>query len=77
MMYQNQVSGATSYGRNGTIKTYGLDVYCWLDSAPERRRVLLTPIRKNGMLGKCDIEIPASDVPALIEALQKVTKEKT
>jgi hypothetical protein len=53
----------TFTGRNGTMKCAGVELMEFDD------RVQISPITSKGDVGRCDIDIPKENVPALIEAL--------
>lgn len=59
-----------SLGRNGEIKTKGVDVFLWEPNENETV-VEISPITTRESIGRCHVQIPASDIPALIETLQK------
>lgn len=59
-----------SVGRNGEIKTKGVDFFLW--ERNEDEFILdMAPITSKGVVGRGHIQIPASEIPALIETLQK------
>lgn len=53
-------------GRNGTFQASGLKVW----AGRYNGGVYLEPITSKGKVGRCCIEIPAEDIPALIKLLQ-------
>lgn len=68
-MTQIKFSQTVSFtGRNGCFKSIGLDLF-------QAKQILsLAPITTKNEIGNCSIEIPISDIPALIEELQKLVK---
>lgn len=73
MMFAAREPLCTSLGRNGPIKTYGLEVQRWHKAAGDT--VNLIPVRKNGDQSRCTIELPVADIPRLIAELQKALNE--
>lgn len=55
-------------GRNGYMKCGGIEVMGF----DHKSMVQVAPITSKGAVGRCDIEIPLEDVPALIAALQEI-----
>lgn len=60
----------TFLGRNGVFKATGLEITRCLD-ADDRSVIVLEPVTSKGVTGRCNIEIPPEDIPALIVELQK------
>jgi len=56
-----------SLGRNGCIKTVGLQLL----GIDHSRRLLMMPISSRHTTGKCQIEIPAGALTPLINALRE------
>jgi hypothetical protein len=56
----------TFTGRNGTFKCIGVELMECGD------RVQISPITSKGQIGRCDIDVPAEDVDAFIEAFQSL-----
>lgn len=59
-----------SLGRNGDIRTYGLEVLNLGTS------VLLTPLRRHGERGRCCIEVSKSAIPAVVDALRDYYRQE-
>lgn len=57
----------TFLGRNGTMKSIGVEV---MNSPDLDGLVYLTPITSKNTPGRCEIQIPKENLPELIEALQ-------
>ena len=55
-----------SIGRNGTIKTSGLEIYS--DSSD----IYIYPITSKGKAANCSIAIPISEINNLIQILKKL-----
>lgn len=51
-------------GRNGYMKCSGINLL------RQENSVLLAPLTSRGCIGRCDVEIPLEDLPALIAGLQ-------
>jgi len=62
-------------GRNGVGFCCGVNVTLLNYSESCVSRVMLAPITSQGKLGRCDIDIPIKDVPALIKLLKAAVKE--
>jgi len=61
----------TFTGRNGCFKATGLELSVYLK--PNNDSVIvLEPITSRDIIGRCQIEIPREDIPALIAELQKL-----
>ncbi len=59
----------TFTGRNGCFKATGLELSVYLK--PNNDSVIvLEPITSRDIIGRCQIEIPREDIPALIAELQ-------
>jgi len=54
-------------GRNGAFEQYGLYIGHDLDNT-----ITFQPIRKNGKLARCGIDLPTDNIPAVIAALQSI-----
>jgi len=57
----------TFLGRNGRYKCDGVNV------SRAEETVVISPLTSRGLVGRCEIELPISEVPALVVALQKVS----
>ena len=53
------------FGRNGQFNSTGLKI--WTGS---NKNVYIEPITSKGAVGRCFLETPAEDIPALIKLLQ-------
>jgi len=70
MLKELKFSRLTTFtGRNGTFKCAGVELIDYTD------RVQISPVTSKGNVGRCDIDIPVEDIPALIEALQDIARE--
>ena len=56
-------------GRNGYMKCSGLDL---CKGGLRDALVRLSPLTSQGYIGRCELEIPLEDLPALIARLQKL-----
>lgn len=56
----------TFTGRSGSAHCKGVEVM-----ELDRGGVVITPLTSKGLIGKCDIEVPKSALPELINALRK------
>jgi hypothetical protein len=56
-------------GRNGTFRCAGIEVQ---ECSASARTILLCPITSKGIEGRCWIEMPKDDIPALIDALKEL-----
>lgn len=54
-------------GRNGYFKAIGVNVYITHDN----KEIWLAPITSKEALGRCEIQIPVEDIPALITEMQE------
>jgi hypothetical protein len=61
-----------SLGRNGYMKCSGLDL---CKGGLRDDLMLLSPLTSRGHVGRCELEIPLEDLPALIAGLQKLLPE--
>ncbi len=61
----------TSLGRNGTMRTKGVDMYqtVFMDNA-----VRIYPINSKGNMGRCSICIPAEDVQKVCATMLSLAK---
>lgn len=57
-------------GRNGYGKSAGIDVMLIHFGNDSESKILLTPLTSKKVLARCDMTIPVSSVPELIEVLQ-------
>jgi len=55
-------------GRNGYFKQTGLDIM----ELSHSNTIMLAPITSQGKIGRCDIEIPKENIPALIKYLKTI-----
>jgi hypothetical protein len=60
-------------GRNGYHKCSGIEL--WVMNG--QQAVNIAPLTSKGVVGRCDIEVPLEDVPALIAALQAIVPAPT
>lgn len=56
-------------GRNGYMNCSGLDL---CKGGLRDDLALLSPLTSRGQVGRCELEIPLEDLPALIAGLQKL-----
>ena len=66
--------GTTFVGRNGTFTCAGVEAYTYY-SAHRENGVILTPFTGRGDLAKCNMEIPVSQLRAVIELLNKAADD--
>jgi len=59
----------TFLGRNGVFTATGMEVSVYL-SPSNQNLVILEPVTSKDIIGRCNIEIPREDIPALIAELQ-------
>lgn len=57
---------STSQGRNGTMRTTGIEL------ANTGKDVIISPINSKGQIGNCYIGIPLEDAHQLFDALKAV-----
>lgn len=57
-------------GRNGVMKCSGVEVYRGGDLST----MWLSPLTSRGVVGRCYIEVPVEDIPALIKAIREAQK---
>jgi hypothetical protein len=62
-------------GRNGAFKCTGIDIFKWHYTANDTSDISITPITSKGILGRCEIEVPIENLPAVIEILQNLVDE--
>lgn len=53
-------------GRNGHFKCCGLDI----QPLEHNESVMIAPLTSQGMVGRCDIEIPLEAMPEVVAKLQ-------
>lgn len=61
-------------GRNGYFKCSGLDL---CKGGLRDDLVILSPLTSRGYIGRCELDIPFEDLPALIAGLQKLLPESS
>ncbi len=66
--------GALFLGRNGEFSCTGIDAYV-LQSTTREHAVMITPFTGRGDLARCNIEIPASQLRAVIKLLEEKATE--
>ena len=54
-----------STGRNGWIKTSGIDIYDWNDE------IHISPLTSRGVIGNCTIVIPKEEIDKFTELLKQ------
>ena len=57
-------------GRNGYMKCSGISL------TRQDNSILLAPRTSRGFIGRCDVEIPLEDLPALIAGLQALLPKR-
>ena len=60
-------------GRNGVANMHGIELF--RSKTGDGENVTISPINRNGATNSCWIEIPAEDIPKLIDALLAVTAD--
>lgn len=66
----------TFLGRNGVFKVIGITLAKVTGGYDHKTPVIvIEPLTSRGLSGRCNIEIPVGDIPALIAELQKFTPQ--
>ncbi len=66
----------TFLGRNGVFKVIGITLAKVTGGYDHKTPVIvIEPLTSRGLSGRCNIEIPVGDIPALITELQKFTPQ--